>query len=299
MGTSACRACGEQAVREVVWAAENFRESLRVAGEYKRCDVCRSLNLVPVPSDDELRAAYDGLLAPHDVTPERVGLRAWVRNLRPNPHELPLRPPRRGARVLDVGCGTAAKLRVYQRAGWECFGTDLSAAAIETSRRETTGMHLHAGPTHAAPFERASFDLVRSDNVVEHLPDPIGDLRAMASFARPGGRIRVYVPSATGLTVRLCHEGSISSWVPFHLTLFSIAGLRRLFERAGMPEIRIDHYTPISWLHGSVQQTLALRGWSPAAAGSVSRLLGPAYRPIGWLANRLRMGDELIATASV
>lgn len=292
-----CRACGEVAVREVAWHASNFREGLEAEGDYCRCGACGTLNLVPLPTTEYLDSAYNELLAPPNPGAERSGLRALVRRLIPNPHDQPLNPPRPGARVLDIGCGNGGKLRIYQRAGWQCFGVDLSASGIEAARRATTGMHFHAGPVSSIPFERRTFDLVRSDNVVEHLLQPLLDLQAARPLLRPGGCIRIYVPSGTGLTVRLLHAGSTSSWVPFHVTLFSARGLRRLLEHAGFRGVRIEHYSPPHRLSASLRQVLGMRGWGPEAVERLIGALSPAYRPVAWLSSAARLGDELIATA--
>jgi SAM-dependent methyltransferase len=294
-----CRACGASALGTDGWDAHNVREHLDARARYVVCSACRSLNLRPSPSPEELQRAYEGLLRPPPPPPERrrPALRHWVRAWVPNPHEEPWRPTRAGARLLDVGCGDAVKLRPFKRGGWECYGTDLSASAIETAAREHPRDRLHAGATASAPFPRDAFDVVRSDNVVEHLLDPAAEVREMARFLRVGGLLKLYVPHAGALTLRVLRAGSVSSWVPFHLTLFSTTGMRALLNRAGLEPVELRQYSPIDWLSQSVSQTLELGGVGPARAAAIGRASAPLLRPLSLVGPRFGVGEELIATA--
>lgn len=47
-----------------------------------------------------------------------------------------------------------------------------------------------------APFAPASFDLITSISVVEHIPDDVAALRAIWALLRPGGRLVLSVPCA-------------------------------------------------------------------------------------------------------
>ena len=46
-----------------------------------------------------------------------------------------LRPPRAGARALDVGCGVGQVVARLKEAGFEAYGVDVSEPNIESSRR--------------------------------------------------------------------------------------------------------------------------------------------------------------------
>ena len=92
--------------------------------------------------------------------------------------------------------------------------------------------------------------------------------------------------------MRLMKGNSISAWIPFHLQLFTRKSLRRLLEDAGFKDIRIYEYNPTSWLPLSIMQWKNRK--QATAKYNHSPLLALACYPIGWLAAKFGMGEELV-----
>lgn len=104
----------------------------------------------------------------------------------------------------------------------------------------------------------------------------------------------IYVPHGRSLSMRLMKGNSISAWIPFHLQLFTHKSLKRLLHEANFKDVRIYEYNPTSWLTLSIMQR---RNQKQAKTKySHSRLLTLACYPIGWLAAKFGMGEELVAT---
>ena len=71
--------------------------------------------------------------------------------------------PQAGMAVLDVGCGTGAHLKLYQRAQADLTGIDASPAMIEVARQKLgDSAKLHLGDASDMPYGDRSFDLVFS-----------------------------------------------------------------------------------------------------------------------------------------
>jgi len=92
--------------------------------------------------------------------------------------------------------------------------------------------------------------------------------------------------------MRLMKGNSISAWIPFHLQLFTQKSLRRLLDDAGFKDVLIYEYNPTSWLPLSImqwknQKQRAMNFYHP-------RWLTLACYPIGWLATKFGMGEELL-----
>ena len=99
----------------------------------------------------------------------------------------------RGLKVLDIGCGNGYVLSHYAYNGADVTGVDLTATAIDLSRKrfalaglrgkffEIDGEHL--------PFPDDDFDIVCSMGVLHHIsnPDPLVD--EMFRVLKPGGRL--------------------------------------------------------------------------------------------------------------
>lgn len=98
-----------------------------------------------------------------------------------------------GTSLLDVGCGpgTLSADLAARVAPARVVGIDVSEAVVAEARTNAPGVELHVGDFRDADFERGSFDVVHAHQVLQHLQDPVGALRAMADLARPGGLVAV------------------------------------------------------------------------------------------------------------
>jgi ubiquinone/menaquinone biosynthesis C-methylase UbiE len=100
-----------------------------------------------------------------------------------------------GTRLLEVGCGVGAVLKVLGEAfpGVSLTGVDVEERQI-ASAREYLGDHgieadLRQGDALALPFEDESFDQVWMMWFVEHLADPLGALCEARRVLVPGGAL--------------------------------------------------------------------------------------------------------------
>jgi ubiquinone/menaquinone biosynthesis C-methylase UbiE len=112
-------------------------------------------------------------------------------NLEPFIHSVAQFTRHRGRRLLEVGVGAGTDHLQWARAGAECFGVDLTEAAIDTTKA-----HLaHYGLTsvlqrvdaEVLPFADASFDVVYSWGVIHHSNCPPAIISEIRRVLRPGG----------------------------------------------------------------------------------------------------------------
>lgn len=226
-----------------------------------RCAGCGLEFQDPRPVFDELAAAVYGEAyhpeAHGAVDPARR--RHYLRQLGGLRRHLP--PGRR--RLLDVGCGAGAFLRVAHRCGWRVDGTDIRL----TEAARSTGARLWEGQLPHIRFEGALFDGVRFNHVLEHTQDPLAELRRARALVSAGGALLVGVPNLAGLSLRLkswqsrCrlkrqrwkHYGALH-----HLWFFTPRTLARLVEEAGFEVVRSE--TPLLERPGRPAWVAALLG---------------------------------------
>jgi SAM-dependent methyltransferase len=111
--------------------------------------------------------------------------------------------------VLDAGCGTGTEFsHDWKRAVRRLVGCDLNGAERNPNISEAVRCSLRD-----LPFPDATFDLIFSRYVLEHLPEPDAVFREWARVLKPGGLLIVltpnkyhYVPLLSRLTSHRFHE---------------------------------------------------------------------------------------------
>lgn len=106
----------------------------------------------------------------------------------------------KGARFLDVGCGTANRSMLVAKhfEVSEYVGVDHSSASLEIARRvaDEEGFDRFTpveGDLFEIPYPDGSFDIVVSWGVLHHTADPKRGLREMVRLCRPGGFVGLFL----------------------------------------------------------------------------------------------------------
>lgn len=107
-----------------------------------------------------------------------------------------VRPPRKGDRLLDIGCQTGEFGSVPQADGVTPNGVDLSPDyAAQCRKRWGAPAEVHCGPLATAPFAEGSFQYVSALETLEHVCDPIEELKKLRRLVSSDGIVAMSVPS--------------------------------------------------------------------------------------------------------
>jgi SAM-dependent methyltransferase len=264
------------------------------AGDHRmyRCEACATAFVEPMPSSEFLAAFYARF---HRELEAGGGYEQFEARMAADfPAKLARVAARlgaRGGRVLDVGCGKGHFVRACLDAGLDAFGIDLSASAIEAARR--AGLPVACGRVEALGPVLGPFDAVTFWATIEHLPDPVGTLRAIRASLRPGGWLLLDSGAGDDWLDRLL-PGFVQ-WYdpPQHLFVFSRRGLALALQSAGFELAALDPCFERSALR-RVARTL--RGFT-AAAGlrAVSGAARLRQGPFGF--TRFQLGNLMLAEA--
>lgn len=158
-----------------------------------------------------------------------------------------------GSSLLDVGCGTGNFTRdVAPVVGPDgsVVGLDLSEAmlGVANTRAAEAGLQIdyHVGDAAALPFADAQFDAVRSERLLQYLPDPAKAVAEMVRVTRPGGRVAATEVDWDGISIDTAGLDR-SIWRRTILAISDGAGngwqgreLRRLFLDAGLEDVTCE-----------------------------------------------------------
>jgi SAM-dependent methyltransferase len=103
-------------------------------------------------------------------------------------------PLSRRPRFLDVGCGTGGMLKHLESLG-EAVGVDVSAEALAFASKQTKARLIQASAPDGLVGLEGGYDCVLMLDLLEHLEDDLGAIRAGASLLSPGGVLIITVPA--------------------------------------------------------------------------------------------------------
>jgi SAM-dependent methyltransferase len=133
-----------------------------------------------------------------------------------------LRP---GARILEVGCGTGSNLELLQRYGRvDAIEPDDPARALASAR---SGIAVKGGLLpDGVELDDGAYDLIVLLDVLEHIPDDLGTLRALRPKLARDGRFLVTVPASPWMWSS--HDAA-----HHHHRRYTAASLTKVFKEAG------------------------------------------------------------------
>ena len=276
-GNVLCPVCNSRAIVSL-WS-----DTIHLAGgdswgyRFLRCNQCYLHFMYPLPSQQVIQAFYQGLenCGPYAFHDNSVGerysrLKMWIAQHRfPEQAALlratscqalaivaellvgrlvsyslsvPLQYPL-DASMLDVGCGAADWLMYMKQAGYQnVMGQDIAGSGPE--RLKEHGIPVAVGDLCELELPPASFDLIRMEHVLEHLPDPVAYVRGAKRLLKPRGRLVINVPGIESLSFRLARQ----CWQPlqpvYHLHHFSHRSLKCLAEKTGL-HLQRYRYLPV------------------------------------------------------
>jgi 2-polyprenyl-3-methyl-5-hydroxy-6-metoxy-1,4-benzoquinol methylase len=148
-------------------------------------------------------------------------------------------------RALDIGCGFGYFMQAAEAAGFDCYGVDISEAAVEKAAERFPGK-VFAGTVDAVPeLQGERFDIIFLSHVIEHIVEPVAYLADLRGRLAEGGVIVMVTPNINSVLSRLSRARWVSFKVPEHVVYFQPSTIRAAAERAGLDTVAIDSATQV------------------------------------------------------
>jgi ubiquinone/menaquinone biosynthesis C-methylase UbiE len=146
-----------------------------------------------------------------------------------------LRLERKGARLLDIGCGNGAFVNMARVWGWDAEGLEPDPNAVAVGRAK--GLPITAGSLPRTAYPDASFDAVTMSHSIEHLHDPVACLHEVRRILQPGGTIWIDTPNLGACGHNIFGADWRGLEPPRHLVLFTLHALISTLYRVGFNQI--------------------------------------------------------------
>jgi SAM-dependent methyltransferase len=176
-------------------------------------------------------------------------------------------------RILDVGCGTGANLKMLATCG-RAEGVDISPQAVEFCRQRGLDS-VKLGAIEHLPYESDSFELVTALDVIEHLDDDVAGLREMRRVLRRDGRLLLFVPAFMFLW-------GVQDDVSNHRRRYTLPRLLSAVKEAGF-SVESASYANISFFLPVLVVRSVMRWLSLRADTEYGINISPMNGPFSWL----------------
>ena len=163
-------------------------------------------------------------------------------------------------RVLDIGCGCGANLRMLRERGHEVCGLTLSESEAAIVSDRGFSCRVWDITSETLPFPAQSFDALLFCHVLEHIASPEVVLRRYTQLLKPKGKVYVALPNAMQFMqrwqfllgrFRYTETGIMDRT---HLRFFDFYTARKLLEGAG---INVDTHFGVGYVPlGIVRQVM-------------------------------------------
>lgn len=144
----------------------------------------------------------------------------------------PLPPLRKKGRLLDIGCGNGHFLFIMKKTGWSTMGVEIDPESARIAR-DLYKLTIFNGHLEEAHYPDRSFDAITINHVIEHLYDPIDQLKECNRILSPGGIVCIATPNLRSLGHLTFKKNWFALEPPRHLYLWTPQNLRRTLEMAG------------------------------------------------------------------
>ena len=221
-----------------------------------KCGQCGLIYQEQILNDEGLALLYDKWLFEGDTeTIARSDVKDFVRYAQ----ELLkirsfFRKPVGDISVLDYGMGRGKWCSVAQALGYQVVGTDLSSQLLENSRKlGFTVLPLHELTNHR-------FDFINTEQVFEHLSEPLQVLTQLRDLLDDNGIIKISVPDGSDVEGKLAkmdwtaRRGQENFLIPvtpaIHINTFSYDSIVGMGRAASMEPVEVPLSADYSILSG-------------------------------------------------
>jgi SAM-dependent methyltransferase len=239
-------------------------------GVFVRCKDCGLVYQNPQPVFTDLKRRYGADYYRYELENEDNFFQLMLLGLRDIGFERLERPGSGNGRFLDIGCATGRLLEHVRGAGWNPVGVELCRESAEHAIHERS-LEVYIGSLSDACFPDAHFSVIHFSHLLEHVPSPAEFLLEVSRVLATDGLAIITTPNIAGLQARLFRTGWRSA-IADHLTLFSVATMRKMLARTGF-------------------RVLQVVTWGGLAVGSAP---GWIKRPVDRLAKPLGFGDVML-----
>ncbi|UUR08420.1 class I SAM-dependent methyltransferase [Sphingomonas glaciei] len=283
---SECLLCRSELGNDVFPYSTRFNDRTY---RYRNCVRCGSSTIDPLPGPDELAAMYrqdeyHGVFYDQPEEEPSTVLDSFLSATGDGPHTL-----------LDFGCGSGQFLKAAKALGFRAEGVEIDPV-VRLKAAQASGCPVHALEELEQGSQR--FDVIHLGDVLEHLPDPAGSMRALEALLSKNGQFFLEGPLETnpslvrtagvlfGSVRANLGRQAVGTYPPYHLFQTNARAQRAFFEeRLGYKIDRFEVWET-GWPYRSTVRIESIGARIRDVIGRASVLVAGVAGPSTRLGNR-------------
>tara|TARA_B100000315_G_C14531973_1_gene566633 strand:+ start:177 stop:1151 length:975 start_codon:yes stop_codon:yes gene_type:complete len=241
-----CPACSGEEFKPIAKNNEfyNSRNILRCLG-------CGLAFVQPLPSEDEINNFYvqqyslahksydkksflDGLISSFSGIFLSMRLRERFRYLKDKGISVA------GKKVLEIGSANGQFLAALRKKGADVVGVEPSRVESENSAKKFNIKPIATNIDCLLPKQEATYDIIFSYHILEHLRDPLKELKNIKHLLKEDGYLIGEVPFTPGNVEALAGVIKKSVFDNLHLFHFNSKSILSLLEKADFSDSKIE-----------------------------------------------------------
>lgn len=292
-----CVVCGEPVNVPFLSNLREVEYGIDWKGEIMACSECGLIQQTPMQTASEALSLYPPEYIHYNPSPHGVkGFLMKIYMLR-TIRLLKKLNVVQGGKLLDIGCGAGEKLAILRdQLELEVQGVEPNAQAAQTAR-SLFGLHVTDGIFSPDDYPENSFDVVRINHVIEHVPDPVGLLNGIYRVLKPGGVITGETENIECPSFKVFGRYWALLHLPYHLVLFSENSLITTFKRSLFGTVFVESTGDAPAWSLSLQNVLRRKQHRDHRVSSRMRgyiFLTLLSVPLSYLETRLSKGPVLV-----
>ncbi len=197
-----------------------------VVDKFFACEVCQVHWNTDVPSKTLLQQSLANMMLTACTNPT-----TRKRRLDQASEQLDLIEPHvTVGKLYDVGAAAGFVMHIAKSKGWEVYGNELSMQAVAWAKHNYDIDIFHGYLEDDPIAVDDQFDLVVFWNTLEHVRNPIDEMKRATDMLKPNGHIHIEVPIKTSSELLLFSPAG-------HMTEFDHRSLDILRDKCGLEEV--------------------------------------------------------------
>jgi len=228
-----CALCSSEKLELADTNVYDFEYSSSGPYTYFRCRQCGLININPVPTEEQLLAAYPTTY--HAYHPQATLVARYMKNKywRGKARRYS-RYADKNTPILDVGCAAGDLLVELKMLGYKSLkGLDFNKEAVKKARSRGLDVEFGTIEDSESSNRRQHFQMIVMDNFIEHVYHPLNTLKISHSLLASGGVVVGETPNMDSWDYSLFRRYWGGYHTPRHLYLFNKNSLYALAERTG------------------------------------------------------------------